>query len=51
MRAQKYYLSVSSSERTILIRALLAFKAKVVAGGGYADCVDDLVKKIARMRG
>lgn len=50
MRAQKYYLSVSSGECTLLIKALLAFRTKVIAEGGYADCVNDVIMKIAEMK-
>jgi energy-converting hydrogenase Eha subunit B len=49
MRKPKYYLSLSSAERNLFLIALVAFRNKLCAQGGYADAVDEVILKLTKV--
>lgn len=51
MKKTKYYLFLSSAERNLFLTALVAFRNKLCAQGGYADVVDEVILKLTRAYG
>lgn len=47
MREKLNHLYVDSRERTILLQSLVELKNKLIQQGGYGDCVDELIFKVA----
>ncbi len=47
MREKKNHLYVDSRERTILLQSLVELKNQLIQQGGYGDCVDELIFKVA----
>ena len=47
MREKLNYLYVDSRERTILLQSLVELKNQLIQQGGYGDCVDELIFKVA----
>ncbi|MCB6414118.1 hypothetical protein LI221_03395 [Faecalimonas umbilicata] len=47
MRERKNHLYVDSQERTLLLRSLVELKNQLIQQGGYGDCVDELIFKVA----
>lgn len=47
MREKKNHLYVDSQERTLLLHSLVELKNQLIQQGGYGDCVDDLIFKVA----
>lgn len=43
MRQPRFYLSLSSAERNLLLTALIAFRNKLLSQGSYTDAVDDVI--------
>lgn len=48
MREKLNHLYVDSRERTILLQSLVELKNKLIQQGGYGDCVDELIFKVAK---
>ena len=47
MRERLNHLYVDSRERSILLQSLVELKNKLIQQGGYGDCVDELIFKVA----
>ena len=47
MREKLNHLYVDSRERTILLQSLVELKNQLIQQGGYGDCVDELIFKVA----
>lgn len=47
MREKKNHLYVDSQERTLLLHSLVELKNQLIQQGGYGDCVDELIFKVA----
>lgn len=47
MRGKLNHLYVDSRERTILLQSLVELKNQLIQQGGYGDCVDELIFKVA----
>lgn len=47
MREKKNHLYVDSQERTLLLQSLVELKNQLIQQGGYGDCVDELIFKVA----
>lgn len=47
MREKLNHLYVDSRERTILLQSLVELKNQLIRQGGYGDCVDELIFKVA----
>lgn len=47
MREKLNHLYVDSQERTILLQSLVELKNQLIQQGGYGDCVDELIFKVA----
>lgn len=47
MRKKLNHLYVDSRERTILLQSLVELKNQLIRQGGYGDCVDELIFKVA----
>ena len=48
MRKAKYYIPTSPAERNLFLTALVAFRNKLCAHGGYTDAVDELFLKLTK---
>lgn len=48
MREKLNHLYVDSRERTILLQSLVELKNQLIQQGGYGDCVDELIFKVAK---
>ncbi|MCM1219283.1 MAG: hypothetical protein NC548_32795 [Lachnospiraceae bacterium] len=47
MREKLNHLYVNSQERTILLHSLVELKNQLIQQGGYGDCVDEIIFKVA----
>ena len=47
MREKLNHLYVDNRERTILLQSLVELKNQLIQQGGYGDCVDELIFKVA----
>lgn len=47
MREMKHHLYVDSQERSLILHSLVDLKNKLIQQGGYGDCVDELIFKVA----
>lgn len=47
MREKKTHLYMDSQERTLLLHSLVELKNQLIQQGGYGDCVDELIFKVA----
>ena len=47
MREKLNHLYVNSQERTLLLHSLVELKNQLIQQGGYGDCVDEIIFKIA----
>ena len=47
MKKTKYYVSLTSDERRIILLSLIGMKNKLKQQGRYTDCVDELIAKFA----
>lgn len=47
MREKLNHLYVDSQERSILLQSLVELKNQLIQQGGYGDCVDELIFKVA----
>ena len=47
MREKLNHLYVDSRERTILLQSFVELKNQLIQQGGYGDCVDELIFKVA----
>ena len=43
---KKYHLYLSEEERQLVVHALIGFRNRLIAGGRYTDCVDELLMKV-----
>lgn len=46
MLRNKYYLYLSETEHSILVKSLVEMKNKLIQHNRFTDCVDDLLKKV-----
>lgn len=46
MRTKKYRLYLDEYEVNIILRSLLRLRNKLIASGGYGDCVNELIEKV-----
>lgn len=46
MLRNKYYLYLSETEYSILVKSLVEMKNKLIQHNQFTDCVDDLLKKV-----
>lgn len=46
MLKKKYYLYLSESEHSILLKSLIELKNKLIQQNRFTDIVDDLLKKV-----
>ena len=47
MREKKYHLYADSQERSLILHSLVELKNQLIQQGGYGDCVDELIFKVA----
>ncbi len=47
MREKKNHLYFDSQERSLILHSLVGLKNQLVQQGGYGDCVDELIFKVA----
>ena len=47
MRRVRYYLTITESEKHIILKSLIQMKNKLIREGRFTDCVDELITKIA----
>lgn len=47
MRETKHHLYVDSQERSLILHSLVELKNQLIQQGGYGDCVDELIFKVA----
>ena len=47
MREKKNHLYVDSQERSLILHSLVELKNQLIQQGGYGDCVDELIFKVA----
>ena len=47
MREKKKHLYVDSKERTLLLHSLVELKNQLIQQGRYADCIDEIIFKVA----
>ena len=47
MREKTNHLYVDSQERSLLLHSLVELKNQLIQQGRYADCVDELIFKVA----
>ena len=50
MRKEKYYLYLTESERSEIIKSLIEKKNNLIKAGRYTDAVDDVICKIIRAK-
>lgn len=48
MREQTYHIYLDSRQKTTLLHSLVELKNQLIQQGRYADCVDELIFKVAR---
>ncbi len=47
MREKKNHLYVDSQERSLILHSLVELKNQLIQQGGYGDCVEELIFKVA----
>lgn len=47
MREQTYHIYLDSRQKTTLLHSLVELKNQLIQQGRYADCVDELIFKVA----
>ena len=47
MREKPYHLYVDSREKTLLLHSLVELKNQLIQQGRYADCIDEIIFKVA----
>ncbi|MCI9222108.1 hypothetical protein AALA78_16110 [Lachnospiraceae bacterium 42-17] len=47
MREKLNHLYVDSKERTLLLHSLVELKNQLIQQGRYADCIDEIIFKVA----
>lgn len=47
MKGKTTHLYVDSHERTLILHSLVELKNALIRQGGYMDCIDELVFKVA----
>ena len=47
MREKKTHIYVDSQERTLLLHSLVELKNQLIQQGGYGDCIDEIIFKVA----
>ncbi len=47
MREKKNHLYIDSQERSLILHSLVELKNQLIQQGGYGDCVDELIFKVA----
>ncbi len=47
MKHPKYYVVVTANETRIILNSLIRMKNRLLREGRYAECVDELIVKIA----
>lgn len=47
MREKLNHLYVDSKERTLLLHSLVELKNQLIQQGGYGDCIDEIIYKVA----
>ena len=47
MREKPYHLYADGKERTLLLHSLVELKNQLIQQGGYGDCVDEIIFKVA----
>lgn len=47
MREKLNHLYVDSKERTLLLHSLVELKNQLIQQGGYGDCIDETIYKVA----
>ena len=47
MREKKTHIYVDSQERTLLLHSLVELKNQLIQQGRYADCIDEIIFKVA----
>lgn len=47
MRKPKYYVALNAEETRLVLQSLIRMKNRLVVQGCCANCVDDLIAKIA----
>lgn len=50
MKEAKIHIYLTEDERAILLRALLNLRNDIIGQGGYGDCVNELILKVAQAR-
>ena len=48
MRKQKYHLSLTDTERHLVVQCLLDLRSTLIAQGKYTDGVDEVIIKLTR---
>lgn len=46
MRVKKYYLYLTDAERRLVLKALIAFRNKLIVQSRYTDIVDEVIIKL-----
>lgn len=46
MLKKRHYLYLSENEHRVLIRSLVQMKNRLIHGGRFTDCVDELILKV-----
>lgn len=47
MREQTYHIYLDNHEKTTLLHSLVELKNQLIQQGKYADCVDEIIFKVA----
>ena len=47
MREKRNHLYVDSQQRSLILHSLVELKNQLIQQGGYGDCVDELIFKVA----
>lgn len=47
MKEKKIRLCIDEYERRLILNSLILMRNEVIANGGYGDCVNELIAKVA----
>lgn len=50
MRTPKYYIYLNDDEYSILLKALISLKNKLLREGRFTDAVDDVIVKLSKAK-